>query len=285
VVGIEEDIELIIARMGERIHDSVRTISVIMDIDVLRGDGSRGTINNDLEGFSTNGFEGVGLGLGADVELEFIDEGVSIGGALFDVDSVGGLGHSVVLECDIDCVFSCVCGRIFSSVSSIVVIHERDWDISVGSLHLHFEGISSLSHIITIPVSGFDEERGGFGVIDILETRSPTQRVRRVSSWFDHHVVGTLFDVIVKQGVFCSQHAVDSVMSWVHWLVVHCVGSVLVVDHLGWHLILNWIEHLDVDGMATMGDLIAFGVLGNDGEDARVSSVTTFKTRSIHIEL
>jgi len=175
VVVIEEDRQLIIARSGERVHDSVRAIRVIMDIDELRGHFTRRTIDHHFEGFSSDGFEGVGLGLGADVELEFIDEGVSIGGSFFDVDSVWGFRDGVVLESDVDSVFARVSGSVFDSVGPVVVIHERGGDISIGSLHLHFEGISSSSHIISVPVSGFDEERGGFRVINIFETRSPRE--------------------------------------------------------------------------------------------------------------
>jgi len=198
-VSIEANRNLVVTRSRKSIIDSVNTVSVILNINELGRELTVGSSDDTLELLTTNSFEVVRLGLGSNGKREFLKECELEGSTLLDVDSVWAVGNSVVLQVDVDSVFSSINRLIGDSVGTVVVINNLCRNVAGWSLDLNLEWITSFTHIISEPVSRFDVEDSGFGIVDIFETRSPDERVGSVSSGNNVNKVRTIFDVVVVE--------------------------------------------------------------------------------------
>jgi len=253
-------------------------------MDEFRGKLALRSGNGDTESFSSDSFESVGLGLGTDGELEVLDEGVFVSGTLLDIDSVWRLGDSVVLKGNIDSMLAVFGGIVIDGVGTIVVVCNVGGNIAVGTDDLDLEWITSFAHVVAITIASFDEEFGGFGIVNILETRTPNKRVGGIGSRLDWDVVRGILNVIVVESFLCVEDDVDLVVSRINRLVVDGVGTIVVVDDLGGNLGTLGIIDLGVDWMATLGKGLTFGVLGNDSEGGGICGVTTLEARTINVE-
>jgi len=174
-VSVEANRNLVVTRSRERIIDSVYTVSVILNINEFGRDLTVGASDDALELLTTNSFEVVGLGLGSNGKREFLKECELESSTLLDVDSVWAVGNSVVLQVDVDSVFSAIDRLIGDSVGTVVVINNLCRNVTGWSLDLNLERIATFTHVVSEPVSRFDVEDSWFGVVDVFETGSPDE--------------------------------------------------------------------------------------------------------------
>jgi len=197
-IFIKFDGNIVVTRGRERVVNSVRSIIEIFNFNVFRGNRSLRSSDCNIEGFTADGFELVGLGFGSDGELEFLDESVVEVGTFLDIDGIRAFGNRVVFQVGVDGVFAVISGMVGYSVSTIIVIDDIDWNITFRSSDLNFERITSASHIVSESVESFDVEDSRFGVISFFESGAINERVVGISSGNDGDIVRTVLDVIVE---------------------------------------------------------------------------------------
>jgi len=108
----------------------IETISKIVSINQLcwyltafSGDGYG-------ESFSANSFEVVGLGLGSNSELKFLNESVFKGSSFLDVNGVRALCNGIVFQVNINCMFAMFKRIVCDGVSSVIIVFDLSRDIS-----------------------------------------------------------------------------------------------------------------------------------------------------------
>jgi len=285
VVIIKFDRNVEIPGSRERVVNSVRAVVEVFSFDIFSGDRALRSGDGDIESFAADSFELVGLGLGANRELEFFDEGVFEVSAFFDVDGVRAVSNGIMFQVSIDGVFSVVSGMISDGVSSIIIINDFNRDIAAGAGDLNFEGISSAAHVVTEPVASFDVKDSGFSIIGFFKTRTIHKRMSSISSRNNGDIVRTVFDMVVEERMFGSEQDIDSVDTGFAGLIRNGISTVVVIDNFRGARILIGFSDFNFDGSTSMSKRNTFRVFGDDCEDSRISGVTTFNTRSINIEL
>jgi len=283
-VTIQKNRNLVIARGRKGVVDVVNSGAEIVDMNEFGRNFALRSSDGNPESLSSDGLEVVGLGLGSDCELEVLNESVFVGGSFFDVDGVRRFGDGVVLEGDVDGVFAVFGGFVGDVVRTVVVVDDLGGNIGVRTDDLDFEGITSFAHVVAIAIAGLDVEEGGLGVVNIFETRSPDQRVGGVRSGFDGHIVRGVLDVVEEEGFLGVEDDVDSVVSGIDGLVVHRVGTIVVVDDLGRDFVSDRVKDLGVNGMSSLGEGLSLGILRDDGEGGGIGGISSFQTRSIDVE-
>jgi len=283
-MAIQKHRNLVVAWLRERVVDVVNSVGKVVDVDEFSRNRTLTSGDRNLESFSSDSLEIVGLGLGSDGELEVFNESVFVSGSFFDVDGVRGFGDGVVLEGDVDGVLAVFGRAVCDVVRAVVVVDDLGGNIAVGTDDLDFEGITSFAHFVAIAIAGLDVKEGGLGVVDIFETLSPDQRVGGVRSWLDGNVVGGVFDVVEVEGFLGVEDDIDLVVSGIDGLVVDCVGTIVVVDDLGGNFVTDGVEDLRIDWMSSSCEWLAFVVLGDDRESGEVGGVSSFQTGSKDVE-
>jgi len=281
VVAVEQDSDLVVARVGGLVGNVVGTITLVINFG---WGSSRRSSDSHFDLFTTEGLVGTSLVDGSDSEVEVFDEGVSWPCSRFDVDVVGGSLDRLSVEGDVNVVSSSILRFIAALVGTISKVLNVAFNWASWAVDGNSEGVSSFFHVLTVLVLGLDEEFGREGVKKTwLQTWTIGKGLGCISSWVDVEFDWGVLDVVEEDWV--GWVALDNgnvVLSRVGRLVLDGPGTIVVVGDLRRNEVEVRIFNDDIEEISSglLGGSISKGSV--DGEGLWVSGlVASLKSRTI----
>jgi len=276
-VAIEErpDLELGSFRTRESIHGRVGTILVVGGLGVHVT--LLGTRYPHLEFVSSECLGMSSLVLGLDCEAEDAKARVTGIGTFNTLYVPWGILDGFAFQINRDVVRARF-GRIENNViGAISVIGDMWVHITMRSRDVNIEGITSIATRITITINSMNSEFARLVIYKTVQSRAFSIRIACIRCGFDVDVSRHVLDRFIVQG------GIDGIITRFGGVVLHCVGTIIVVSNMRCYM--SGAMHIYLEGITTIATRITIGINGMDGEDCWFGSLTTFKTRSFGIRV
>jgi hypothetical protein len=197
IVTVNLDIKFVRA-LGASGKSILNEVSAVLLVGKLDGDGARGTLDGDLEGFTALAHVLVGLCASTDHKLVTFNEGSVVVSTFLDIDVVRAVSDGLVLEGDLDLVLASVVGLVVDGIGTITIVLNLNGNISVGTLYLDIEGIATMLDGVALGVASLDGEVGGQVVLNtFLDTRTIDLGLAGVGTLANFDVERRVFDVLI----------------------------------------------------------------------------------------